>query len=53
MVKCHRAFLVNVKHIEYVKGNSQGLKLMLAAIDFEIPVSRNYSKDLKERVHSC
>jgi DNA-binding LytR/AlgR family response regulator len=52
LVKCHRAFFVNIKHIEQVKGNSQGLKLMIAGIDFEIPVSRNYSVELKEQMHA-
>ena len=46
MIKCHRAFLVNRNKIVRVKGNSQGLRLVLEGGDEEIPVSRNLSKGL-------
>jgi len=48
IIKCHRAFLVNKDKILRVKGNSQGLRLVLKDTSDEIPVSRNYSKSLKE-----
>jgi len=44
--KCHRAFLVNIRNIHRVAGNSQGYKLIFEGIEFEVPVSRNTSKDL-------
>jgi hypothetical protein len=44
--KCHRAFLVNVRNIHRVAGDSQGYKLIFEGIEFEVPVSRNTSKDL-------
>ena len=44
--KCHRAFLVNVRNIHRVAGNSQGYRLIFEGIGFEVPVSRNTSKDL-------
>ncbi|NTV80578.1 MAG: LytTR family transcriptional regulator [Candidatus Aminicenantes bacterium] len=44
--KCHRAFLVNVRNIHRVAGNSQGYRLIFEGIEFEVPVSRNVSKDL-------
>jgi len=44
--KCHRAFLVNVRNIHRVAGNSQGYRLIFQGIEFEVPVSRNVSKDL-------
>lgn len=47
ILKCHRAFLVNKNRIVQVKGNSQGLRLILEGTDEEIPVSRNFSKALK------
>lgn len=46
IIKCHRAFLVNKDKIIRVKGNSQGLRLILKDTIEEIPVSRNYSKSL-------
>ena len=50
IIKCHRAFLVNRDRILQVKGNSQGLRLILKDTSDEIPVSRNYSKSLREIV---
>lgn len=48
LVKCHRAFIVNIDHVESVKGNSQELKLQLKNMDVEIPVSRNNSQKMKD-----
>ncbi|MFZ4399327.1 MAG: LytR/AlgR family response regulator transcription factor [Bacteroidales bacterium] len=52
IVKCHRAFLVNIHKIIQVKGNSQGLKLVLKHTEIEIPVSRNFSKKLKNQMQT-
>lgn len=52
IIKCHRAFLVNASKIVEVKGNSQGLRLALKHTDTEIPVSRNFSKELKDKLNS-
>jgi len=48
--KCHRAFLVNLHFIEKVKGNSQGYRLVLKGWNEEIPVSRAYNKEIREKV---
>jgi len=48
MIKCHRAFIINKNKIVRVKGNSQGLRLVLDGTDEEIPVSRNLSKSLMD-----
>ncbi|MDR1202051.1 MAG: LytTR family transcriptional regulator [Tannerellaceae bacterium] len=47
IIRCHRAFLVNIKHIISVKGNSQGYKLSFDYPTEEIPVSRGYTKELQ------
>ena len=52
LVKCHRAFLININKIIHAKGNSQGLKLILKNTEKEIPVSRNLSKSLKDKISS-
>ena len=52
MQKCHRAFVVNIDKITQVKSNAQGLRLTLKDTETEIPVSRNFSKDLKDRIIS-
>ena len=52
IVKCHRAFLVNKNKVIRVKGNSQGLRLVLDGTNEEIPVSRNLSKSLMDIINS-
>lgn len=51
LLRCHRAFIVNIKKIKKATGNSQGYRLRLENTDFEIPVSRNYTKSLKEKLN--
>jgi len=51
MIKCHRAFLVNKNKIVQVKGNSQGLRLVLEGTEEEIPISRNLSKNLMDIIN--
>jgi len=47
IVRCHRAFLVNVSTVVKVDGNSQGYRLRLEGCKDEVPVSRAYSKEVK------
>jgi hypothetical protein len=50
LFKCHRSFIINTSKVIQVKGNSQGLKLVLKHTETEIPVSRNLTKDLKAKI---
>lgn len=50
LFRCHRAFIVNLEHIEKVEGNSRGYTLKMKQIDQDIPVSRNYIKTFKQRI---
>lgn len=50
IIKCHRTYLVNILLICSVEGNSQGYKLKLKDCEFEIPVSRSYTKELKTHI---
>jgi len=50
ILKCHRAFLVNLDNIQHVKGNSQGYRLTFEGTEEEVPVSRAYTKALKEQM---
>jgi hypothetical protein len=52
VIKCHRAYLVNKNKIVRVKGNSQGLRLVLSGTDEEIPVSRKLSKNLMDLINA-
>ena len=42
---CHRAYIVNLRYIDRVEGNSQGYRLTLKYLQKEVPVSRSYTKD--------
>lgn len=46
--RCHRTYLVNVRKISGVTGNSQGYKLSFDNINFRVPVSRNKTKSIRE-----
>ena len=50
IVRCHRAFLVNLHQVAKVDGNSQGYRLRLEGCAEEVPVSRGYAKEIKERL---
>jgi hypothetical protein len=38
--RCHRAYLVNMFHVEKVSGNSQGYLLAFSSTESKVPVSR-------------
>jgi len=50
IVRCHRAYMVNILHIINVEGNSQGLQLHLQYLKEKIPVSRSYIKKVKDKL---
>lgn len=53
IVRCHRSYIVNLKLINHIKGNAQGYRIEFKAnLSETIPVSRNYSKALFERLES-
>lgn len=52
IIKCHRAFLVNLHAVSRVSGNSQGYRLSLDGCEEEIPVSRAYSKEIKTLIEN-
>ena len=47
IVRCHRAFMVNISNVEYMKY-SKSYYLTLKDIDIQIPVSRSYIKSVRE-----
>ncbi len=49
-VRCHRAFIVNLTNIADVRGNSHGYQLTLNNIDVKVPVSKSYTKAIKEKL---
>lgn len=52
IIRCHRAYLVNVRAVVRVDGNSQGYRLRLEGCEDEIPVSRAYAKEVKSLIET-
>ncbi len=50
IVRCHKSYIVNLSKIKKISGNAQGYKLHTEELDFEIPVSRNLSKAILEKI---
>lgn len=50
IIKCHRAYLVNLKQVIHIEGNAQGYRLTLNNVEETIPVSRNFGKTILEQV---
>ncbi|MES2763606.1 MAG: LytTR family DNA-binding domain-containing protein [Bacteroidota bacterium] len=53
ILRCHRSYIVNLKQVNHIKGNAQGYRISFkTGSDDTIPVSRNYSKALFERLET-
>jgi DNA-binding LytR/AlgR family response regulator len=50
IIQCHRAFIVNINKIINAKGNSQGLRLSIKNCETEVPVSRGFVNDVKNKI---
>lgn len=50
LIKCHRAFIVNLNHIEDVQGNAQGYRVKIKKSKGEVYVSRQFTKVFKARI---
>jgi hypothetical protein len=43
LVRCHRTFIVNLENVKHMEGNAAGYKLTISNSASTIPVSRNYT----------
>lgn len=50
IVRCHRAFMVNIAQVVSVTGNSLGFQLKLRYTKDEVPVSRTYTRLIRTRI---
>lgn len=50
VMQCHRAFIVNLDHVEKVEGRSSGIGLQVSHCRESIPVSKGYAVEVKERI---
>lgn len=46
IIRCHRSYIANLNRVKGTSGNARSMYLHLETLDFEIPVSRNFSKNL-------
>lgn len=42
IIRCHRAFIVNLQHVRHAKSSTSGLQLTLDATSDQVPVSKTY-----------
>lgn len=52
IVRCHRAFMVNLNHVTHATTSSAGLTLILDTADLILPVSRSYLDSIKATLSS-
>ncbi|MCF8298499.1 MAG: LytTR family transcriptional regulator [Saprospiraceae bacterium] len=50
IIRCHRTYIINTKHIDKVEGNSQGYKLYFDKVDFPVTVSQKYIVDFQNKI---
>lgn len=46
IIRCHKSYFVNLSKVVTTSGNARALYLHINELDFQIPVSRNFSKDI-------
>ncbi|WP_266366102.1 LytR/AlgR family response regulator transcription factor [Tellurirhabdus rosea] len=51
-LRCHRAFIINLKAVEKTEGNARGYQLTLSGSQRQIPVSRSYLEAFDERMQA-
>ena len=47
---CHRSFIVNLDYLSELTGSSQSYKIQLRGLESPIPLSRNFEKQLRQRL---
>lgn len=50
IVQCHRSFVVNLHQVIHVSGNNHGLELKLNHYRNQIPVSRKYVSEIRDKL---
>jgi hypothetical protein len=51
LLRCHRAYIININYIVEVTGNSQGYKLDMEGLDRSVSVSQKYIHELNKRIN--
>jgi len=51
IVRCHKSYIVNLEKVSRVAGNARGYLFYIDKLNQSIPVSRNFSKSVLERLN--
>ena len=50
IMQCHRAFIVNLRHVEKVESRNSGIALVMQYGEEYVLVSKQYASEVKERI---
>ena len=50
IMQCHRAFIVNLRHVEKVESRNSGIALVMQYGEEAVLVSKQYTAEVKERI---
>jgi hypothetical protein len=50
IIRCHRAFMVNIQQMAKIQGNLSGYNIELKNINAKVPVSKSYTRIVKEKI---
>ena len=50
IMQCHRAFIVNLRHVAKVESRNSGIALVMQYGDDTVLVSKQYTAEVKERI---
>lgn len=50
ILRCHRAFIVNLLQVDKVESQNQALQLLMKGTHTRVPVSKTYLQEVKERI---
>lgn len=50
ILRCHRAFIVNLSQVEKVESQNQNMQLLMKGTHSRVPVSKTYLQEVKERI---
>lgn len=48
--RCHKSFIINLDYVLHVKGNARGYYFIVDVFNYPVPVSRDLSKELFEKL---
>ena len=50
ILRCHKSYIINLDKVLHVKGNARGYSFIVDGFNYPVPVSRELSKDLLNKI---